>query len=134
MGRAGRSRSCRDRRACSWSTPHRCVATQDRGGAAFHRPGKLRYVIDTHWHWDHTDGNGWVRRSGATIIADKVAVERLTQTNRIVEWEHTFTPIPKAELPNEVLTGDRTLQFDGETVKIRHYSRAIRTAISRSTS
>jgi glyoxylase-like metal-dependent hydrolase (beta-lactamase superfamily II) len=84
-------------------------------------PGKLRYVISTHWHWDHTDGNGWVRRAGATIIADKVAVRRLTQTNRIVEWEHTFTPILKADLPNEIITGDRTLHFDGETLKLRHY-------------
>ncbi len=22
------------------------------------RPGKIDYLIDTHWHWDHTDGNG----------------------------------------------------------------------------
>ena len=84
-------------------------------------PGKLRYVILTHWHWDHADGDGWVRKTGATIVADKIAVERLTQTNRIVEWEHTFTPIPKADLPNEVITGDRTMHFGGETLKIRHY-------------
>ena len=84
-------------------------------------PGRLRYVVLTHWHWDHADGDGWVRRAGATIIADKVAVQRLTQTNRIVEWEHTFTPVPKADLPNEIITGDKTLRFAGETVRIRHY-------------
>ncbi len=83
--------------------------------------GKLRYVIDTHWHWDHTDGNGWARRTGATIIADKKAVERLTQTIRVVEWEHTFTPVPKADLPNLIITGDKTLHWNGETVLIRHY-------------
>ena len=37
-------------------------------------PGKLRYVILTHWHWDHSDGDGWVRRAGATIVADSQAV------------------------------------------------------------
>jgi glyoxylase-like metal-dependent hydrolase (beta-lactamase superfamily II) len=84
-------------------------------------PGRLRYVILTHWHWDHADGDGWVRRSGATILADKATVRRLTQTNRIVEWEHTFTPVPKADLPNEILTGDRTLHFAGETLKVRRY-------------
>jgi glyoxylase-like metal-dependent hydrolase (beta-lactamase superfamily II) len=84
-------------------------------------PGKVRYVVNTHWHWDHTDGNGWLRRTGATVIADKQAVRRLTQTIRVVEWEHTFTPIPPAELPNQVLSGDRTLLMDGETVRIRHY-------------
>ena len=84
-------------------------------------PGNLRYVIDTHWHWDHTDGNGWVRRSGATVIADRMALQRLKQTNRIVEWEHTFTPVPAAALPNEVIAGDRTMRFNGETLKLRHY-------------
>ena len=84
-------------------------------------PGKLRYVVNTHWHWDHTDGNGWGRRMGATIIADKNAVHRLTQTTRVVEWEHTFTPIPKADLPNQILSADKTMRLNGETITIRHY-------------
>jgi glyoxylase-like metal-dependent hydrolase (beta-lactamase superfamily II) len=90
---------------------------------ALHRidPGALRYVINTHWHWDHTDGNGWVRRAGATIIADKNAVKRLQQDVRVVEWDHTFTPVPKADLPNRVITADMTMHFDGETIRIRHY-------------
>ena len=83
--------------------------------------GRVRYLINTHWHWDHTDGNVWLRRAGATILADPIAVRRLTQTNRIVEWEHTFTPIAKASLPNEMVSGDRTIRFDGENLLIRHY-------------
>ena len=83
--------------------------------------GPVRYVIVTHWHWDHSDGNGWARRAGATVIADELAVRRLTQTIRVVEWDHTFTPVAKADLPNQILAGDRTIRFDGETVKIRHY-------------
>ncbi len=83
--------------------------------------GRLRYVVDTHWHWDHTDGNGWVRRTGATVIASRRAYARLTQTNRIVEWEHTFTPVPKGDLPNEILAGNKTMRFAGETLRIRQY-------------
>ena len=99
------------------------AVSQAKIQAALHKinPGKLRYVVNTHWHWDHTDGNGWVRRADATLIADTLAVQRLMQTNRVVEWEHTFTPVPKSDLPNEILTGDKTMQFAGETVKIRHY-------------
>jgi glyoxylase-like metal-dependent hydrolase (beta-lactamase superfamily II) len=84
-------------------------------------PEPLRYAILTHWHWDHSDGDGWVRRTGATLIADRLAVQRLTQTNRIVEWGHTFTPIARGDLPNLVLTGDKRMHFNGETVLIRHY-------------
>ncbi len=83
--------------------------------------GRIRIAVDTHWHWDHADGNGWVRAQGGDIIADKVAVQRLKQTIRVVEWENTFRPKPAATLPNIVITGDRTLRANGETVRIRHY-------------
>lgn len=85
------------------------------------RPGRIRLAIDTHWHWDHTDGNGWVRASGADIMADRVTIQRLKQTVRVPEWEHTFTPISAAALPNIVITGDRSFRMNGEDVRIRHY-------------
>lgn len=84
-------------------------------------PARIRTAVDTHWHWDHADGNGWVRAQGADILADRVAVRRLKQTIRIVEWENTFRPKPAAELPNVIVSGDRTLRANGETIRIRHY-------------
>jgi glyoxylase-like metal-dependent hydrolase (beta-lactamase superfamily II) len=47
--------------------------------------GPVRYVVNTHWHCDHTDGNAWLRRAGAKIIADQNTRRRLTQTIRVVE-------------------------------------------------
>lgn len=85
------------------------------------QPGRIRLAINTHWHWDHADGNAWVRASGASIMADRTAIARLKQTVRVKEWEHTFTPIPAAALPNIVITGDRSFKMNGETVRIRHY-------------
>src|ERR1700722_4851836 len=29
----------------------------------------LKWAINTHWHWDHTDNNAHVRATGATLIA-----------------------------------------------------------------
>ena len=84
-------------------------------------PGSPRYVINTHWHWDHTDGNGWVRRTGATIIADRKTVRHLNETVPVTEWEHTFQPVAKADLPNQILNGDRTMRWDGEIIRIRGY-------------
>lgn len=85
------------------------------------QPGKIRLAITTHWHWDHADGNSWVRAAGADIIADRATVARLKQTIRVPEWEHTFTPIAAAALPNVVIAGDRTFKMNGQTVRIRHY-------------
>lgn len=81
----------------------------------------MHYAIITHWHWDHGDGDGWGRAAGATLIADKLAVQRFTQTIRVAEWGHSFSPVLTKDLPNSVLTGDKLLRFDGETVRIRHY-------------
>ena len=84
-------------------------------------PDRIRLAINTHWHWDHADGNAWVRASGADIMADPLAIARLMQTIRVSEWEHTFTPIPASALPNIAIRGDRTVRTNGETVRIRHY-------------
>lgn len=84
-------------------------------------PGKIRLAVDTHWHWDHADGNGWVRAQGASIMADPVALARLKETIRVVEWGNTFRPKPVAELPDIVIKGDRTLRENGEIIRVRHY-------------
>ena len=84
--------------------------------------GPLRYAILTHWHWDHADGDGWVRRRGAQLMATRETIERLSQTLRVEEWGHTFTPVPEADLPNVRIEGETTLTFGGETVVIRPYA------------
>jgi glyoxylase-like metal-dependent hydrolase (beta-lactamase superfamily II) len=84
-------------------------------------PAPLKFVILTHWHWDHSDGNAWVRRTGATLVAGPNAIKRLKQTNHIVEWGHTFSPVTTAALPNEALTTDRSISFGAETVQVRRY-------------
>ncbi len=84
--------------------------------------GPLRYAILTHWHWDHADGDGWVRRRGAQLMATRETIARLSQTLRVEEWGHTFTPVPEADLPNVRLEGETTLTFGGETVIIRPYA------------
>jgi glyoxylase-like metal-dependent hydrolase (beta-lactamase superfamily II) len=83
--------------------------------------GRINLAVDTHWHWDHADGNGWVRAAGASIIADAKASDRLTQTIRVVEWENTFLPKPAAELPDIVISGSTRLHIGGEWILIRRY-------------
>lgn len=84
----------------------------------------LRYLINTHYHWDHTDGNLWVHRAGATIIAHVNTLKRLSEPNHVDEWHHTFTPAPIGARPNVVFNDYKTLNIDGTTVQLKYYGLA----------
>lgn len=85
-------------------------------------PEPIRYVVLTHWHWDHTDGDAWMRRSGARLLASPAAVRRLGEITRVEEWGHTFPPIATADRPAPLPAADDRMRFGGETVRIRNYS------------
>lgn len=79
----------------------------------------IKYLINTHYHWDHTDGNTWVHEDGAKIIATAGTVKRVSTTTRVDFWDATFKPLPAGGIPSEVLTADKTYHFDGQTVEVR---------------
>ncbi|MEY4555542.1 MAG: hypothetical protein RL093_661, partial [Pseudomonadota bacterium] len=84
-------------------------------------PAPLRYVIDTHWHVDHTGGNRFLTGAGALIIAhDAVRTRRTSnQTLRVYNATVNAARYPES-LP--VLTFDNTLtmHLNGETVHAFH--------------
>lgn len=84
-------------------------------------PGPIKYVVNTHWHWDHTDGNVWVHRDGATIIGQENTAKHLTQTIRVVEWGHTFTPLPAGGRVAMMVKTEKTLPFAGDQLRLRYY-------------
>lgn len=84
-------------------------------------PGKLAFVLNTHFHGDHTGGNPEFGRD-ATIIAHTNVRPRLStrQTNFGKDTE----PLPKEGLP--IITFDESLSihFNGEEIRARHFPRA----------
>lgn len=84
-------------------------------------PEPLRYLVNTHWHWDHTDGNAWAHADGATILALPATRRRMSTTTRVDDWGYTFPPFPAAGLPTVLITSVKTMRFDGETIRIRPY-------------
>ena len=84
----------------------------------------LKYLINTHYHWDHTDGNAWVHAAGATIVAHKNVLTRLSQSQYVEEWHHTFTPAPVAARPTILIGDHKTLRVDGTTIELRYYGLA----------
>jgi glyoxylase-like metal-dependent hydrolase (beta-lactamase superfamily II) len=81
----------------------------------------IRYVVNTHWHWDHTDGNAWMHRAGATIIAHRNTFRHLTQTTHVDDWNWTFNPVPADARPTILIDRDRTFSFAGETITLENF-------------
>ena len=87
----------------------------------------LKYVVNTHWHFDHCDGNAWTRAAGATLLAHPNTKKHLSKETRVPDWDFTFPPTPDAALPNEVVKDQRDVKIDGATVAVRYYGFACHT-------
>ncbi|HZI18204.1 MAG TPA: MBL fold metallo-hydrolase [Pyrinomonadaceae bacterium] len=80
--------------------------------------GQLRFVLNTHWHGDHTGGNAAFGRE-ATIVAHTNVRRRLAVESRVLG--QTVPPSPPEALP--VITFDNTvsIHFNGEEVRVVHF-------------
>lgn len=76
----------------------------------------LKYLVDTHYHWDHTDGNPWLHQAGATIVATPNTVKHLSTSTRVDDWKYTFKPMAPEGMPTELVSSPKTYHFDGETI------------------
>lgn len=84
----------------------------------------IRHLINTHWHFDHADGNEWLRGAGATILAHENARKYLAMAQRVEDWDFDFPPSPPAALPTELVSSDRTLRLNGATLALKYYGPA----------
>lgn len=76
-------------------------------------------VINTHWHFDHTDGNLWLHNSGAVIMAHENTLRRMQTTHTVPAWDFTFPPAPEGALPEVSLKIDRSLRVNGKVISVR---------------
>lgn len=81
--------------------------------------GKLRFILNTHWHSDHTGGNAALGAE-ATIIAHDNVRKRMSTEQRSEFFKSTTPASPKQALP--VITFDQslTVHFNGEEIRALH--------------
>jgi glyoxylase-like metal-dependent hydrolase (beta-lactamase superfamily II) len=84
----------------------------------------LKHLVDTHWHFDHTDGNEWLNAAGATIIAHENTRTRLAARQEIPAFHGVFPASPPGALPTIVFSSERKLSFNGEEIALEHYAPA----------
>ena len=84
----------------------------------------VKHLINSHWHFDHTDGNEWLHSIGAEITAHENTRKHLSVTTRVEDWNFTFPPAPSGALPTKLFDSEQTLHLNGSTIALKMYSPA----------
>jgi cyclase len=84
----------------------------------------LKIVIDTHWHFDHTDNNSVLHAAGATVLAHENTKKRMSEPQTIPILNVHFPASPADALPQQTFGSGHELQANGDTLSLEHFSPA----------
>ena len=116
-----------------WSGPEGLVLVDD--GLAGHTPqlleaiarisrAPIRFVINTHWHPDHTGGNEALAKTGAVVIAHESVRERLSQLQVVEEYDIRIPAAPAIALPVITFGDAISLHLNGDQLMAVHIANA----------
>src|SRR5271166_6224466 len=84
----------------------------------------VRFVINTHYHGDHTGGNGPFANTGSTVIAQDNVRKRLESGGTAGNGgslKMEAKPAPKGALPVITFEHDVTVHLNGEDIRALHF-------------
>ncbi|MBT4520731.1 MAG: MBL fold metallo-hydrolase, partial [Halieaceae bacterium] len=80
-----------------------------------------RYLINTHWHGDHTGGNKFWGERGVVIIAHDKVRARMSTRQEMPALGRVVEASPSAALPVVTFEDSLALHFNDEDIEIQHY-------------
>ncbi len=86
--------------------------------------GPVRFVINTHWHGDHTGGNENFGKAGAVILAHDNVRVRMSSEQFLEVLNLQVPPSPKGALPIITFAEGVTLHLNGDTIDVIHVANA----------
>ena len=81
-------------------------------------------LINTHWHFDHADGNAWLHSVGAKIIAHENTRKHLSEIQRVEDWDYNFLPLPVGGIPSQTFDREHNMKLNGQSLGLKHYGNA----------
>src|SRR5438128_4887564 len=84
----------------------------------------VKFVLNTHWHFDHTGGNENFAKAGAIVVAHENVRKRMSSEQFIEFMKMSQPPSPKAALPVVTFAGAVSFHLNGDEMRAIHVERA----------
>lgn len=95
-----------------------------RAAVAAQTDAPVRFVVNTHWHGDHTGGNESFGEAGALIVAHENVRERMSTDQFIEAFGSEVPAAPAAALPVITFTDAVTFHWNGDEIRVFHVAPA----------
>ena len=80
----------------------------------------VRYLVNTHFHRDHTGANEAFAKDGAIVVAHENVKTRLAEGSRNGLTGNLVPPAPTLALPKQTYRDSVTLRLRGRSAELRH--------------
>lgn len=84
----------------------------------------VRYVLNTHWHGDHTGGNENIGNTGAVVVAHENVRKRMSTPQFMKAFGREVPAAADAALPVITFTQDATFYFNETEIQVKHLPHA----------
>ena len=88
--------------------------------------GAINFAINTHWHFDHADGNQTLGPEGTWLVAQENSRQMMTKNNKINLVSQVRDQPAYSETALPVVTYDQSMRFhfNGERIDLLHFGPA----------
>ena len=84
----------------------------------------IKYLINTHFHGDHTGGNEAFAKDGATVVSQVNVKTRLAAGTSNGLTGAKTPPAPPAALPSDTYTNFSKIRLEGRVADLKHVANA----------
>ena len=100
------------------------ASPQVKAAVAAITPKPIRFVVNSHWHRDHSGGNEAIAADGSVIVAHENVRKRMSVDGFIAVFDRKVTASPLRALPIVTFTRNLSFHLGGEEISVIHVAHA----------